>query len=394
LTTASAGKESMTEINHDALLSAASEATGLTDFGNNDFEEGLSVLLQSYRKDAQLTPLGEKLVWDELIGDLSGRLNVVDNLKRAPEILESKLERPVFILGLPRTGTTTLQQIFQQDPESQVLEYWLGVVPQPRPPRDTWEENDGYRRVAEVLRLTYEADPNLRALHDVSADSGGECRFVFRHLFMDDSYDHTAYLPSYREWFDAQPMDRVYRWYRDVLKVIQHGNPGRRWILKYPPHIRCLKELFAEFPEACIIQTHRDPARVLPSQASLLAHFTAVYEENVDYARIGRFVADLWDRRLHQGIRDREALDRESQFFDLHFHEVLSDPVDSIRKAFDSFGMSLSDEAQRKMNTWHAGHQAGRHGTHSYSPESYGLDRTDLSDRFRDYRERFGVAAE
>jgi hypothetical protein len=384
----------MTRIGHDALLAAACEATGLSDFGTNDFEQGLSVLLRSYDQDARLTPLGEKLVWDELIGDLSGRLQVVDYLKREPEIARAELERPIFILGLPRTGTTTLQQIFQQDPESQVLEYWLGVTPQPRPPRETWEENTGYQRVAEVLRLTYEADPGLRALHDVSAESGGECRFVFRHLFMDDSYDHTAYLPSYREWFDAQPMDRVYRWYRDVLKVIQHPNAGRRWILKYPPHIRCLREIFAEFPDACIIQTHRDPARVLPSQASLLTHFSKVYEENVDAARIGRFIVDLWDERLHAGIRAREELGRESQFFDLHFREVLSDPVGSIRRALASFGMELSEEAATQMEAWHRGHPPGRHGKHDYSPESYGIDRKDLSNRFHDYRERFGVDSE
>jgi len=120
----------MTRIDHDALLAAACEATGLDDFGTTDFEEGLGVLLRSYDQDARLTPLGEKLVWDELIGDLSGRLQVVDYLKREPEIARAELERPIFILGLPRTGTTTLQQIFQQDPESQVLEYWLGVTPQ------------------------------------------------------------------------------------------------------------------------------------------------------------------------------------------------------------------------------------------------------------------------
>ncbi len=384
----------MTTIQRDALLEAASAATGLSDFGDDDFEEGLAVLLESYRKDANLTPLGEKLVWDELLGDLSGRLAVVDHLKRMPEILDAPLARPVFILGLPRTGTTTLQQIMQQDPDSQVLEYWLGVVPQPRPPRESWESHEGYRRVAEVLRLTYEADPNLRALHDVSADSGGECRFIFRHLFMDDSYDHTAYLPSYREWFDAQPMDKVYRWYRNVLKVIQHPHADRRWVLKYPPHIRCLRELFAEFPDACVIQTHRDPARVLPSQASLLAHFTAVYEENVDRKHIGRLIAELWEQRLAQGIREREALGRESQFFDLHFREVLRDPVSSIQRALAAFDMDLSDDAVLRMNAWHASHPAGRHGGHAYSPETYGMDPKDLSNRFRDYRERFDVPAE
>jgi hypothetical protein len=164
--------------------------------------------------------------------------------------------------------------------------------------------------------------------------------------------------------------------------------------LKYPPHIRCLREIFAEFPDACIIQTHRDPARVLPSQASLLTHFSKVYEENVDAARIGRFIVDLWDERLHAGIRAREELGRESQFFDLHFREVLSDPVGSIRRALASFGMELSEEAATQMEAWHRGHPPGRHGKHDYSPESYGIDRKDLSNRFHDYRERFGVDSE
>lgn len=382
------------ELSRDALMTAAAQATGLDDFGLDDFEEGLGVLLESYARDATLTPLGEQLVRDELIGDLCGRLQVVDHLKQRPEIRDTKLERPVFILGLPRTGTTTLQHLLQQDPDSQVLEYWLGVVPQPRPPRDQWDASPDYQRVAEVLRLTYESDPGLRALHDVSAEGAGECRFVFRHLFMDDSYDHTAYLPSYREWFDAQPMDRVYRWYRDVLKLVQWPETGRRWVLKYPPHLRCLPEIFREFPDAFVIQTHRDPARVIPSHASLLAHFTAVYEENVDRAYIGKLVADLWTHHFAKGIRDRQALGREDHFYDLHFRDVLADPVGSLQKAFDAFGLELSDRAIANMQAWIDAHPAGRHGAHAYTAEDFGLDPVDLSQRFADYRERFDVPAE
>ena len=211
---------------------------------------------------------------------------------------------------------------------------------------------------------------------------------------MDDSYDHTAYLPSYREWFDAQPMDRVYRWYHDVLKLIQYPNTDRRWILKYPPHMRCLKELFAEFPEACVIQTHRDPARVVPSYASLLAHFSAVYEENIDPAAIGALSAKLWSDRLAKGIQDREELGRESQFFDLHFRDVLSDPVGSVAKALTAFDMELSHEAIDRMTAWNDGHQPGRHGVHDYTAKTFGLDAAELSDRFSPYRERFGVPAE
>lgn len=381
-------------LTRDSLMEAASEASGLSDFGPDDFEEGFAVLLESYAKESRLTTLGRQLARDEIIGDLVGRLQVVDQLRRVPEIRETKLERPVFILGLPRTGTTTLQQLLQQDPDSQVLEYWLGVVPKPRPPRERWEADPDYRRVAEVLRLTYEADPELRALHDVSADAAGECRFVFRHLFLDDSYDHTATLPSYRAWFDEQPMDGVYRWYHDVLKLIQYPTRGRRWVLKYPPHLRCMKEIFREFPEACIIQTHRDPARVIPSFASLLAHFTAVYEDGVDREAIGRLSARLWQERIAKGMQDRTELDRESQFVDLHFRDVLTDPVGSVQRAFTSLGLTLSEEAIERMTAWSQSHKPGRHGAHDYTAETYGLDAAALSESFRDYRDRFGVPAE
>lgn len=379
----------------ESLMQAARDATGLDDFGPDDFEEGFAVLLESYAKDANLTDLGVQLAHDEIVGDLVGRLQVVEQLKQRPEILETELERPIFILGLPRTGTTTIHHLLQQDPDSQVLEYWLGVVPKSRPPRATWKDDPDFQRVAEVLRLTYESDPGLRALHDVSAEGAGECRFVFRHLFKDDSYDHTAYLPSYREWFDAQPMDDVYRWYHDVLKLIQYPNDvGKRWILKYPPHLRCLKELFREFPEACVIHTHRDPAKVIPSFASLLAHFTAVYEKEVDPHQVGALAARLWKERIAQGVIDREELGRESQFVDLHFREVLADPVGSLQKAFSALDLPLSDTAVLQMNAWQESHQPERHGTHQYSAEEYGLDPDELSDAFHEYRDQYGIPSE
>lgn len=381
-------------LDRDSLMQAARAATGLEDFGPSDFEEGFAVLLESYAKESRLTDLGRKLVSDEIVGDLVGRLQVVDQLKRTPAILDTTIERPVFILGLPRTGTTTLQQLLQQDPDSQVLEYWLGVVPRSRPPRETWADDPDYQRVAEVLRLTYEADPDLRALHDVSAEDAGECRFVFRHLFKDDSYDHTAHLPSYRAWFDAQPMDDVYRWYRDVLKLIQYPTQGKRWVLKYPPHLRCLHELFREFPDARVIHTHRDPARVIPSYASLLAHFSAVYEERVDPFEIGQLAARLWQDRIAQGMRDREALDRESQFVDLHFRDVLSDPIGSIEKAFAALDLPLSADAVARMTAWSESHAPERHGVHQYTAETYGLDPAALSESFQAYRDRFDIPQE
>ena len=381
-------------LERDALLEDASRAAGLSDFGDPAFETALGVLLEAYAKDAKLTALGRRLVHDELTGDLIGRLQVVDQLKRDPAIRRARVGRPIFILGLPRTGSTTLQQMLQQDPDTQVLEYWLGVAPQPRPPRATWEANPNYRQVAEVLRLTYEKDPGLRALHDVSADGPGECRFTFRHLFLDDSYDHTATLPSYRAWFDAQPTAPVYAWYADVLRLIQQPTPGKRWALKYPPHLRSLPEIFATFPDACVIHCHRDPAKVVPSYASLLANFTAVYEDDVDQRAIGRLSLRMWSERIAKGMRDRAALGREERFFDLHFREVLADPVGAVERALRQFGLPLSDAGRAAMRAWTLAHPQGRHGQHGYSLEGYGLDARAMSESFREYRERFGVPEE
>lgn len=376
----------------DELFAAATGETGLTDFGDDNFREGLSVLLKSYNEEAQMTPLGKQLVHSELVGDLTGRLKVVDQLKKNPAIRETSLKRPIFILGLPRTGTTTIHNMLQQNPDCQVLEYWLGVVPQSRPARELWDDNPDYQNIKEVLRLTYEADPGLRALHDISADSAGECRFVFRHLFMDDSYDHNSYLPSYRKWFDQQSMEPVYEWYRDVLKLIQYPNDGdRRWILKYPPHFRCLKEIFTVFPDACIIQTHRDPTAVLPSFASLLTHFSSLYEENVDPKNVGAFVENHWKTRIAKGMKDREELNREGQFYDVQFDQVLSDPVATVTEALCYFDAEDSAEGIEAMTAWHQSHPPERHGKHGYAPEDFGMNEQALSDAFVAYRERFKV---
>ncbi len=189
-------------------------------------------------------------------------------------------------------------------------------------------------------------------------------------------------------------MEPVYEWYRDVLKLIQYPNDGeRRWILKYPPHFRCLKEIFAVFPDACIIQTHRDPTAVLPSLASLLTHFSALYEENVDPRKVGAFVEDHWKNRIAKGMKDREGLNREGQFYDVQFDQVLSDPVGTVTDALRYFDISGTEQGFTAMTSWHKNHPAERHGKHDYAAGDFGLDEQRLSEAFAAYRKRFGVAS-
>lgn len=379
-------------LNREKLMIAASEVTGLYDFGNSDYEEALSRLIKSYNEEADLSVLGHYAARNDLIADLCGRLWVVDGLKNSPEALKAKIEKPIFILGFPRTGTTTLHNMIQANPECQVLEHWLALAPRPRPPKEQWADDSHYQRVTEALRLQYAANPDLRAQHDISADSADECRFILRQMFLDDSYGYVCNLPSYREWFEKKAMKASYQWHSDVLKLIQHPlDLNRRWVLKFPSHLACLKEIFAVYPDACIIQTHRDPTATIPSFASLIAGAATTFSTSRDPRDIGRFMAKHWHQRVENSIRDREELNMEHRFYDVQFNEVLSDPVESIQKAFDKFDISISQAAESAIRDWHNSHPPGRHGSHRYTAEEYGLNTSDLSDYFEHYRNTYDI---
>lgn len=380
-------------LDREQLMTAAKDATGLSDFGDNNFKEALNRLIKSYNEEADLSDIGLYVARNDLINDLSGRLRVVDGLKKAPEALNVTIEKPIFILGFPRTGTTTLHNMIQANSDCQVLEHWLALAPRPRPPKQQWADETDYQKTVEALRLQYEANPDLRAQHDISADSADECRFALRHMFLDDSYGYVCNLPSYRQWFEQQAMTPVYEWHRDVLKLIQHPNDAnRRWVVKYPSHLACLKEIFEVYPDACIIQTHRDPVATIPSFTSLVAGAGTAFSNSIDPKQIGQFMAEHWHHRIESAIRTRDELQREDQFYDVQFSDVLGDPVASIKGAFEKFGLKTSTLAESQMRAWVLDHPPGRHGSHSYTAEEFGLERADLSQLFSNYRQKYSVA--
>ncbi len=180
----------------DELMESARTATGLDDFGRPDFERGLRVLVDTYRGEARLNPFGRWMVRQELLGILSSRLSVVDAWKRQPEVLKSEVRRPLFILGLPRTGTSALHDLIVQAPNVQGLDYWLAAAPGPRPPAEAVPSDPRYKRAVQGLRLTYYLDPGLRAIHNMTPDGPDECRHLLQETFTDDTFDSNATIPS------------------------------------------------------------------------------------------------------------------------------------------------------------------------------------------------------
>jgi hypothetical protein len=376
-----------------ALLEAAREATGLDDFGAGAWREAFRALLHAYDAEARLTPAGREMVRGEIGGILAARLACEAAWKRDPSLRQREVRRPLFILGLPRSGTTALHWLLAQDPANQVLEYWLAAAPRPRPPRESWEAEPDFQAARQTLAWIYETDPGLRAIHLMEADGPEECRHLFTQSFLDHTFDSNATIPGYTRWFEAQDMRPAYARHRDVLRLVGSTSPDRRWVLKYPAHLRNLDALLETYPDACLVQTHRNPARVLPSICSLVTGWRSLYEGGADPRAIGRWQLEMYGQMIDRAMAVRERSDPR-QFFDFSFRELVDDPVGALARLYAHFGFELSGEAERRMRAWHGANPQGRHGGHHYTLEQFGLAEGEIAERFARYLERFAVEAE
>jgi len=377
-----------------SMLAAASKAAGgATDLGADDFRDGLSVLLQSYDEESHLNPFGRWMVTQQLTGVLRGRLECEKWRKDDPQIFAGEIRRPVFILGLPRTGTTALHALVAQDPANQALEYWLAASPKPRPPRAEWEKEPRFKEAAQGLGLTYWLDPRLKAIHLLTADGPEECRLLLQHTFRDDSFECNSTLPSYSKWYASCDMRPAYRRHGELLRLVGSASPSRRWVLKYPAHLRWLRELLDVYPDACIVQTHRDPARVLPSLCSLIAGWRGIYEDDPDRRAIAAWVVELWARTMEDAMAVRRELG-EHRFFDVPFRQTVTDPATAVGRVYAHFGIDYPPETESLLRQWHRSHPQHKHGEHRYSAADFGLEAGAIRERFSAYIERFGIEAE
>jgi hypothetical protein len=373
-----------------ALLDAARRATGLDDFGTGAWRTHFRTLLQCYDAESKLTEAGLGMVQGEITGALCARLACEAAWKRDPSVLRHEIRRPLFILGLPRSGTTALHWLLAQDPANQVLEFWIASAPRPRPPRATWEAEPAFQTSIEVLKWMYDTDPGLKAIHLMEADGPEECRHLFVQSFLDHTFDSNATIPSYTKYFEAQDMRDAYSRHRDVLKLVGSTSPELRWVLKYPAHMRELAVLLETYPDACFIQTHRDPVKVLPSVCSLVTGWRSLYEGGADAKAIGAWQVEFYADMMETMLGARAKAD-PARFFDIPFRDMITDPVAAIARAYDHFGFALSAEGERRMRDWHRTNPQHKHGGHKYTLEQFGLVEGAIRERFARYTEAHGV---
>ncbi|MGW0324436.1 sulfotransferase family protein [Nocardia sp. NPDC003183] len=363
------------------LHASATKLTGLTDFGADDYTEALQVLLDSYRDEAGLTELGSKMSRFFLRGTLVARALSEAAWAANPGYVDTPVTRPIFVTGLPRTGTTALHRLLAADPANQGLEMWLTDFPQPRPPRETWDDNPAYQQIDAGLRQHQVQNPEFMGLHYMSASDVEECWQLLRQSGMSHSYECLAYVPGYSQWLSGQDWTPAYARHRRNLQLIGM-NDTRRWVLKNPSHLFCLDALLATYPDAIVIQTHRDPATIIPSVCSLNEHATRGWSTTFTGETIGRTQLDLWSRGLHEftAARTRHP---EATFIDIDFDDLRTDPLGVVDRVYARTGAALTPEARTAITALDNESRTGaRKPTHHYSLADYGLTENMVAESF------------
>lgn len=362
--------------------------TGRSDFGPEDgWRSGLERLTEDLRRHARLTPIGRLATHRHLVDLLANRLWLEDDRKRHPETAAAPVRAPLFIVGLPRTGTTLLHMLLAQDPQNRVPETWEVMHPAPAEGPERKRVSRAGRELAWMERLA----PGFRIMHPLAPRLPQECIAIDSHTFQSHEFQSTHNVPDYQRWLERRDRRDVYRYHRRFLQYLQWQRPGERWVLKAPAHLFGLAELLEVYPDAGIVQTHRNPLEVMASLASLSTMLRAAFSESADRHAIGAEMSRRWGDGVLQALKQRDngALPA-GQFIDIDYREAVREPIETIARIYSRVGRTLSREAERAMREFLAANPKDKHGRHRYSLEEFGLDAEREGRRFAGYRARFG----
>jgi len=372
-----------------SLLSAAMKVAKTEDFGGDDFREPLQQLLASLNRDDNLHPFGRFYIKQMLIGLLANRLKLVELWKHQPQVHGEKISAPLIILGLPRTGTSFLFELLAQDPAHRYLTNWEATVAQvPEPGDYTWEKDPRRKLGGRLMGFQNYLAPQMREIHSFHLDGPEECTPLLMQGFNTLAIASMFNVPRYSEWLNTAPHVETYRHFKKALQTLQWKYPGERWLLKSPSHIEAVDSLLEVFPDARLVQTHRDPVKAVASFVSLCAAFRGICYSSIDMKELGQQALGRLSHDFSTYLRVRKNCD-PARFFDLMYRDLVADPAASVDSIYQHFGMDLSEQAREQMQGYLGRERKG--GGHSYSPEDFGLSAEQIRDHFSDYIEAFDI---
>jgi len=372
----------------DALLDDARQETGRADFGPGDFREGLDVLLESLTRDADLSPTTDDGVVGTIRRRLENRLQLEAWYGEHPEIEQLPVRGPVDINGLPRTGTTALANMLSLDPQFRPLRGWEQSQPCPPPTLD--DEATDPRRL-QAAEENEQVSPELKAMHLYELDATTEDSEVLGMAFHGQQYTLPVY--GYHAWWRAADMNATYEYHRRVVKLLQSRRPPNLWLFKAPHHNFHLEAIVAAYPDARFVVTHRDPAKAVPSWASIVSAIFPAARSERDLHRLGREVSDHLRVGVENGITARSVVGEE-RFLDIHHRELLADPMGCVRRVYDFLGLELLPLIERAIADWQDANRSGAHGSHRYTAEQFGLSTAQLHSDYDFYTRHYDIELE
>jgi len=371
---------------HDDLLRAARDETGLHDFGDDSFREGLEILVRSLHTEAHLNAVGEMALPGQITRLLAQRLQIEDWYRRHPEIGDETIRAPLIGLGLPRTGSTALTFLLAEDPAARFLRRWES--PQPCPPPSTVTGPDPRIAQAEAENeLQDQAFPRLQELVPSTPTGPYECQDLMALDFKSQLFQAYAHVPSYSEWLVDADLTPTYAYERRTLQLLQWGEPTRPWRLKCPTHLLFLEHLDRAFPDARYVMTHRDPTEVMLSVADLYAEVGQMFSDEIDRHYLARLNVDQWSTGMRRALAFRDA-GNDHRFYDIDFRAMQADPIGEVRGLYGWLDEPVSDAFEAGMRTWWQEHAETRTASVHPDPATFGLDLDAVRPLFADYTAR------
>jgi hypothetical protein len=378
----------------EQLLATACEQTGLDDFGDSGWQPALELLVDGLVSEARLSMIGVEVAYGDLIRALSNRLGLIDWRKKNPDVAREKIDRPIFIVGQPRTGTTILYDLLAQDPELRAPLTWEVDEPCPVPRPETYHDDPRIAQIQANIELSEQIVPGFLKFHPMGALVGQECVRITGGEFTSMIYTVQYRLPTYYRWllYDADYAG-AYRYHRKFLQHLQSGVPGQ-WLLKSPAHLWQLDTLLAEYPDALIVQTHRDPLNVISSIAALTHHLRQM---STDDSTVAECAAQSYEEIVvglerEMALRDSGAVPHD-RIIDVKFADFMNDPWDTIGGIYQALGRELRPDTMQLMRDFLDAHPSdGGRGRYTWSDTD--LDAGEVREKVRSYQDRYDIPTE
>ena len=377
------------KINANEILDQAKSETGLSDLGEPLFLEGLNRLIDSINNEANLNEIGIQAQPIRIQGLLSNRLRFEEDLKKFPEILDQEIIAPIVIVGLPRTGSTMTHRLLASDPNHTAMLWWEGRYPALLPGEKRGDIEARMELGKAEVDAVVAASPEALDIHPWDYKGADEEILLLEHNFLSTVPESFMALPSYSEWIEEQDHTLAYEDLKKFIQYLQWQNPGRekkRWVLKSPHHLGFIDKMISVFPDAKIIQTHRDPIKTVPSFCSMCANLFEPLTTNFDKVFIGKHWSNKLTRALNHCMNISEK--HPDNFLDLEFLNMIKDPIDEMKKIYEFIGEPFGEKTEVAMEAWR---EENKHemGAHKYSLEEYDLTESQINNNFAKYQQKY-----